>query len=130
MKIIIEMFYFTQFKTSKFDIAVLCLPNCRQKVAVNTAWAHPRVYSEDHLHPGSMLMLMVVIVAVMFLALVVLVDSAYLFLCEHSREETHQSMPKEYQSTRLKKKLQESVISVFWLKDFCMYSIDQFYSEE
>ena len=124
------MFYFTQFKTSKFDIAMLCLPNCRQKVAVNTAWAHPRVYSEDHFRPGSMLMLMVVIVAVMFLALIVLVDSAYLFLCEHSREETHQSMPKEYQSTRLKKKLQKSVISVFWLKDFCMYSIDQFYSEE
>ena len=124
------MFYFTQFKTSKFDIAMLCLPNCRQKVAVNTAWAHPRVYSEDHFRPGSMLMLMVVIVAVMFLALIVLVDSAYLFLCEHPREETHQSMPKEYQSTRLKKKLQKSVISVFWLKDFCMYSIDQFYSEE
>ena len=83
------MFYFTQFKTSKFDIAVLCLPNCRQKVAVNTAWAHPRVYSEDHFRPGSMLMLItVVIVAVMFLALIVLVDSAYLFLCEHSREET------------------------------------------
>ena len=112
------MFYFTQFKTSKFDIAVLCLPNCRQKVAVNTSWAHPRVYSEGHFRPGSMLMLMVVIVTVMFLALIVLVDSAYLFLCERSREETHQSMPKEYQSTRLKKKTARICYFCFLVKRF------------
>ena len=71
------VFFFAFFFVSK--------PHVTTKVVVDTAGVHHKISSEDHFLPGSMflLMLMVVIVAVvavqMIVAQIILADSVYLF---------------------------------------------------